>query len=313
MQEASQLLACEVLHGNKPSQPDSTTRVNQPAATSPPPTARLKLDRQRILPWLWLTTGVLVGMSVAVNALSDLTGRPTIFGLVPLFDVDNEQSVPTFFSACLLLGAGMLLVMITTVKRDRHEPFSAHWFTLAMGFGLMAMDEVAGFHEKLGTLVNVFIGSALGPLRYCWAVAGLTGVLLLAIPFVPFLRQLPRRTAAVFLLAGGIYLGGAIGIESLWTLHAGISGLDYPYWIYTAVEEGMEMVGVVIFIGALLRYFAAVDEVVGITAYDGLAAPAPAPVPCATLPAPSAANLAAPTATRAETAALIARKSQATV
>ncbi len=56
--------------------------------------------------------------------------------------------------------------------------------------------------------------------------------------------------AGLFLLAGAIYAGGAVGVEH-WT-GADVNSLHYNMW--TTLEEGMEMAGVVVFIYALLDF-----------------------------------------------------------
>ena len=81
------------------------------------------------------------------------------------------------------------------------------------------------------------------------------GVAVVGAAFVPFLLPLPRPTARRFLLAGAIYVTGAVGLEIL--------GNDMvrerlrhtlQYCLSTTVEEGMEMIGVILFIHTLLHY-----------------------------------------------------------
>ena len=54
----------------------------------------------------------------------------------------------------------------------------------------------------------------------------------------------------LFLLAGAIYGGGAVGVEHF--TDSEVNSLHYNMW--TALEEGMEMLGVIVFIYALLDY-----------------------------------------------------------
>lgn len=125
--------------------------------TSPAP-LRLQLDPARVIPWLWSFMVALLGLNVVANTLRLATGHETMLGLVPLFDVDREQSVPTFFSACLLLTAAGLLALIAAGKRSRRARFAAHWKGLAVGFLYLAADEVAGFHEQFGPLAKFQLG-----------------------------------------------------------------------------------------------------------------------------------------------------------
>ncbi|MGB5734474.1 MAG: hypothetical protein WBM40_08530 [Thiohalocapsa sp.] len=65
---------------------------------------------------------------------------------------------------------------------------------------------------------------------------------------MPFLWRYRWRTSLLFLAAGAIYGGGAVGVEH-WT-GDDVRSLSYNMW--TTVEEAMEMFGVILFIYALL-------------------------------------------------------------
>ena len=66
----------------------------------------------------------------------------------------------------------------------------------------MAVDEVAGVHESINSVIEI-----------TWAIPAGFAALLIGLAFLPFLLPLPRRTALLFMLAGFIFLGGAVGIE----------------------------------------------------------------------------------------------------
>ncbi len=69
-----------------------------------------------------------------------------------------------------------------------------------------------------------------------------------------FLISLPKNIRSKLLIAGGIYLFGAIGMEMISGFHVENYGRDIVYNIITTVEEIFEMVGILIFIYALLFY-----------------------------------------------------------
>jgi len=78
-------------------------------------------------------------------------------------------------------------------------------------------------------------------------IAGATGLY-----FVPFLLKIPRPLAIRFVLAGAVYLGGALGVEVLTDPYLENDELNtLPYNLWTAVEEAMEMGGVLLFLGGL--------------------------------------------------------------
>jgi len=71
---------------------------------------------------------------------------------------------------------------------------------------------------------------------------------LLGLSFVPFLRSLDGATAIRFLVAGAVYVVGAVGVEHF--TDDAVNSLHYNMW--TAPEEGVEMFGAVLLIHALL-------------------------------------------------------------
>jgi len=73
--------------------------------------------------------------------------------------------------------------------------------------------------------------------------------------YLKFLLHLPRKTRDLFLLAGSIYVGGALGMEMVCGYYADAVGQrNLIYGLMASVEEILEMVGVIVFIYALLSY-----------------------------------------------------------
>src|SRR3989338_5108920 len=86
-----------------------------------------------------------------------------------------------------------------------------------------------------------------------WVVPGGLFVVLVAIWLAGLLKQLDRHTRFLFLLAGAVYVGSAIIVETAgeeWFL---LDGNEFLLnGIFRLVEEFGEMAGVLIFIGSLL-------------------------------------------------------------
>src|SRR5688572_17461813 len=47
--------------------------------------------------------------------------------VIPLFDLDEERSIPTYFSAALLALSAALLAVIGRLARARRAPYAWHW------------------------------------------------------------------------------------------------------------------------------------------------------------------------------------------
>lgn len=161
-----------------------------------------------------------------------------------LFDVDEENNIPTWFSSANLMLTGAMTLLLAAGKWRQRDRWRGYWVLLGSGFLVLSLDEMAGLHES----VNVVTEAS-------WAIYALPLILVLALVFLRFLYNLPARTATLFVLSGLVFLGGAVGVE-LYTepyLHNDqLNTLAYNLW--TPVEEGMEMFGVILFQYALLDY-----------------------------------------------------------
>jgi len=157
---------------------------------------------------------------------------------VAIFDLDAEESFGTWFSSGLLALSAVLLMIEARAQRARGDVWHRWWLVLAVGFVVLSIDEVAGMHEYVNTLLE----------DTPWTVFGAAAFALVGLAYLPFLRRYRGRTALLFVIAGVIYGGGAVGVEHF--TDGDVNSLHYNMW--TALEEGMEMTGVIVFIYALL-------------------------------------------------------------
>ncbi len=219
---------------------------------------QISVKPSRIARVLGLVAFLLVLASTGGQLTAYLTGHPTIFGLVTLFYVDAEQNIPTFFSTFLLLFAALLLAVITVLKRNQMASHVSHWAILSCGFLLMAADEAVSLHERLIEPTRKLLGDAqLGIFYFAWVIPGIALILVLTLLFVRFLLGLPAKTRLAFLMAVILYVGGSIGVELIGGAYAELHGQqNFTYSMIATVEESLEMAGLIIFIWALLVYFA---------------------------------------------------------
>ena len=159
-----------------------------------------------------------------------------------LFDVDEENNISTWFSGFLLGVTAFWVWVVADAKRGSADRWWVHWKLLAGGFLLLSLDEIAGLHETVNTVIDV-----------TWAIPGGILALLIGLLFVPFLWSLPTGTRNAFIVAGCIYVGGAVGVE---IIGDPMDEDSMTYNLTTVVEEGMEMGSVILFLAALLRYMA---------------------------------------------------------
>jgi hypothetical protein len=198
----------------------------------------------------------LVCASVAGQLFKYLLGHDYVKGFVPLFYIDNENNIPTFFSVFLLLVASMLLTAITMLHFRQSSRYVRYWAILSLGFLLMAYDEGAMIHERLiEPIRELLFPDKASIFFFAWVIPGMILVLILGILFLKFVINIPAPSRKRFLISAALYLGGSIGFELIggwYTENVGTGNLAYT--MIVTVEEGLEMAGAITFIWALLQY-----------------------------------------------------------
>ena len=180
---------------------------------------------------------------VAVEVLGAFAHLSTQSGVVPLFSLSYESNVPTFYSAAILSLAAILLGVSAVAAKKTGDGFVPHWWVLALGFFYIAVDEVFSIHEMAGSLLRLS-----GVLYFSWIVPATGVVFIVGVSYIRFLRHLPSRTRWRFLIAGALYVGGAVGMElplGYWTEKHGAHNLGYG--LIDAVEESLEMLAINLF------------------------------------------------------------------
>ena len=183
-------------------------------------------------------------------------GMPEAGPLRSLFRVFNlgaERNLPTLFSVFQLVVAAALLATSAWLGRARGRPWVA-WAMLAGIFVVLAVDELMLIHERFNQVGERFV-EADGFLHFAWVVPYAAIVVVLLVAFVPFLLRLPPRTRWLFIASGGIFVGGAMGLEMLSGRMVGSAGfMSWPHLLAFTAEESAEMVGIALFVYALLDH-----------------------------------------------------------
>jgi hypothetical protein len=186
-----------------------------------------------------------------------------LFGLTPLFDFNREGNLPSFYSACTLLIAAGLFLIVAGDARQRADRWYPHWLGLGLIFLFLAVDEAAEIHGLLTNVIGSMVDTS-GPLLFGWVVPYALLTLLFAVVYVPFTAALPPGIRTLFVLAGIVYVAGALGMElvsgTIVSAHGGVSGGGLEHWAHAVaytIEEALEMMGIVLIVYALLLHIAA--------------------------------------------------------
>lgn len=201
-----------------------------------------------------LTVGQLFAFVLNTLDFSNEIAEEAVESFYRLFDFGGESNFPAFYSALALLFCGVLLSIIVLIKKQAKDPFILHWAILALGFVYLAIDEAAKLHEMLVKPTAEILN--LENSQGVWVLVGIPAVILVGLFYWRFLLHLPSPTRWVFIIAGAIYVFSSIGLEVVSTrLFELVYGLEDPRYLgLTFLEELLEMVGIIIFIYALMVY-----------------------------------------------------------
>lgn len=200
----------------------------------------------------------LIADAFGVNT-RDLRG---IENFLSIFDVRAETSVPTWFSIINLLVSSVLLFCLFVHNKAEGRSNAWYWLCLAVLFLLLSIDESAALHNK-ATHLAWYTGVPHEALRsHAWLPFGMAFVAVVAVAFVPFLRSIDGRLAALMVLSGAIFVSGAIGFELVasWMEYtsAGERG-SLSRNLMVLIEECLEMYGIALFNCVLYRELARQD------------------------------------------------------
>lgn len=229
------------------------------------------LRRTGLLALLLIGIAVLTLTSLITNALW-LQGFPRSDEMRALLCVDEEMSIPTWWSGITLAVLGGLAWVTGQTRGTQSQRSGFAWRALGVGFVLLSIDESCKLHERFGSLIDMD-----GSLTHArWIVLWVPlGVIAASVIFWLLWRS-SQRAVIGLVLGAVVFLSGAVGVETLnavnrhraetratQILESGTALSDEPidrtgkrntaYVVGTAFEELLEMLGVVVWFGVLWR------------------------------------------------------------
>lgn len=159
-----------------------------------------------VLVVLSLTALSLIGQA-AKHFLPDFVLRDRF---AATFNLDEEGNVPTLYSTLAILSCAVLLRVIARIEREEGGRFSRHWTLMSIIFLGLAVDEFLFLHEEINYRLDLS-----GFTQWSWVGVGIVFVLAFAFLFFRMIVQLPSPVRRLFILAGLIYLSGAIVMETV--------------------------------------------------------------------------------------------------
>ena len=235
-----------------------------PALPAGAPAFRLQIG----LTTLFLALAVLAVVAASFSAALSLVELGVTREEVPLvieqlsklskfllkFDTGGEQTVAAWLSSMLLLLCALVLFYLATVKRHLGQAYALHWLGLAVIFLALSMDEAVGFHEMTIMSMRALLGAS-GIFLYAWVIPALAFVALVGIAYLGFLGHLEPAVRLRFVIAGALFVGGAVGFEMMEGALVSFYGHHRVlYEIAIHLEDSLEFAGELVFLHSLLLY-----------------------------------------------------------
>ena len=214
----------------------------------------VKVDVTLLVRALQAFVAVILGLGILRELVIAGIGTETVLKDLRHFALDAERSLPSWYESISMAASALLLGLIAALSRAVDRENTRHWAILAVIFILMSIDSSVSFHEvSVAPLRQAFQFS--GALYFSWVVLATPLVIAVGMYFIPFLLRLPASSSIRFMIAGALFVGGALGTEFLCGYVATTFGMETAlYKAVAAGEEILESIGLTLFVIALLRH-----------------------------------------------------------
>lgn len=224
------------------------------------PYFQIKLGQRELVRLLWFLIGIdLFFLSMYVLTailLPDLTWGP----IDGWFDLDQDGSIPSWFSSLQYVGLAVALFSVANRKTVRGVSVRfLNILSLLMAF--LGLDEAVEIHEqfteamkvlKFGWLRSVSLTGDHGTWIFFYALAGV-GLLLLVYKDLLVVWSAYRREALIVAVGGVLLVMGEVGLEVLSYLFLRTPATGMLYNLEVLFEEGAALLGMsVVFYGGLM-------------------------------------------------------------
>ena len=206
--------------------------------------------------------GVVLAVLVACHALALFILRgpgveafPAGAPLSRLLNMDGETNLPAWWSVTLFTVGAVLCACVAAGSREGPaQRWRRHWLLLSGILVFLSIDEGALIHEELSRpLTRAFDLEASRWEFWAWTVPYTALGVLVLVVFGRFLLALPRATRNHVLVAGVVFVAGAVGMEfvgrELWNPFDPQKG---TYLAAVGIEETLEIIGLTVLVRGLL-------------------------------------------------------------
>jgi hypothetical protein len=235
---------------------------------------KFSINIDRLFRYHLIGISILAVAHLFTVAAYQLYGFGTMKGLTPFLSLENEGNLPTLFSTFALFLLSGACLACATIAQGKERTF---WMVLTGAFLFLAVDESTSIHEIISVMLEKSI-HASGAFGRAWVIPyGIGALIFAALTLRPLLR-LPPRTRYGLIVAGGLYVVGAICFEMLesairWGTVETRLMRSLFYAFFVLCEEVMEMLGVALALRTCLLHFMGRSRLLNLTVAAGTAAP----------------------------------------
>lgn len=221
----------------------------------------LLIPNQKIFKFLLITTIILSLLGLLRNIFEYVLDFQLGYEILAVFNLNEEYNIPAWYSSVILLCCGLILGIICLDKKKHRDRYYRHWLWLSFIFCYLSLDEAIAIHEnfKLRFLLpkdNILYDDS-------WVIVLGILVAIFIISYRRFLLHLPADSKKMFIIAGFVYILGSAGMEVVGSFTQEFYGkASMIHATATTIEEFLEMMGIVLFINALLAYISSHIDII---------------------------------------------------
>jgi hypothetical protein len=222
----------------------------------------LKVKFVKIFNVLVFTFFILLLIHVIFYTINIVTGADSFLFLkaMQMFDMNDEQNLPTLYNTFILLISSFLLMLIASNEEKRRDRIL--WSGMALIFLYIGVDDFTTIHEGIYFhLVPDYQGS--GFLKYGWVIPYGILLIIVLIVYIPHIFRLPKPVRNKIILAGAVFVTGGFVLELVGGYFID-NGYPILFRVAVTLEESGEMIGILIFIHALIKYIKLESKAVAI-------------------------------------------------
>lgn len=228
----------------------------------------VSINTSRLLRWFAVAIAVVVLLGVVRSGLELAWGMKKN-GFAAFLSLDAEGSVPTWLEVLLFAAVSVAMLLAGRLDKAAGLATARAWRILGWVFLYLSLDELISVHEFFDR-VEVLLPLG-GYFYYGWVVVGIAAVGVVAVGFLPFVRRLPRSTAVQLIIAGIVFVTGALGMEMI----GGKLFEEQQHGVATSAvamaEETLELVGLWLTLRAVLGHVGKHAVLLRLTAGPGQA------------------------------------------